>query len=128
MSTDRTPISTSDAYAPSGSYSQAIVAGDVVYVSGQAAFDAKTGETVGRDVATQTNATIDNLEAVLAAAGCTLADVVKVTAHLAAFELFDDYDRVYRERFPEPRPARTTVASGLGGVFVELDCIAVRPS
>ena len=109
---------------PDGSFSHAVIAPPFVYVSGQGPFDPVSGDIVGADVVGQTHKVIDNLEAILEAAGASLADVVKVEAHLADFAFFEAYDGAYRERFAEPRPARKTVASGLGGILVEIDCIA----
>jgi 2-iminobutanoate/2-iminopropanoate deaminase len=112
---------------PDGSFSHAVVAGPFVFVSGQGPFDPATGDIVGTDVGAQTRQVVANLEAILKAAGCSLRDVVKVDAHLEDFDLFEQYDAVYREQFSEPRPARKTVASSLGGILVELDCIALVP-
>lgn len=126
--TDIEHVHAPGAPAPDGSFSHAVVAGPFVYVSGQGPFDPDSGEIVGEDVGAQTRQAIANVEAILAAVGATLADVVKVDAHLEDFDLFEAYDAVYRECFAEPRPARKTVASGLGGILVELDCIARRPT
>jgi 2-iminobutanoate/2-iminopropanoate deaminase len=113
--------------APSGSYSQAIRAGDFLFISGQGPNDPATGEVVGDTVEAQTERTLLNLRAIVEAAGGTMADVVKVAAHLADIGQFDAYDRVYRTYFPEPRPARTTVGSRLDGILVEIDAIAWLP-
>jgi 2-iminobutanoate/2-iminopropanoate deaminase len=67
-----------------------------------------------------------NLEAILRGAGCSLADVVKVPAHLAALTDFDAFNQVYRQYFHEPLPARTTVGSQLNHILVEVDVIAYR--
>lgn len=114
--------------APAGSYSDAVAVGDFVFVSGQGPFDPETGAVIGDNVRVQTDQVITNLETVLRAAGCELSDVVKVTSHLADFDLFDDYDSVYGQRFTAPQPARITIGSGLGGILIEMECIAVRPS
>lgn len=124
----RTPVEPDNAPAPQGSYSSAIVSGDLIFTSGQAGFDPKTDELVSTDIGTQTLQTLDNLDAVLRAAGSGLDHVLKVTVHLADIELFADYDAAYRSRMPQPFPARTTVASGMDpGVLVEIDVVA-RPA
>jgi 2-iminobutanoate/2-iminopropanoate deaminase len=113
--------------APSGSYSQAIRAGDFVFVSGQGPTDPATGAVVGATIEEQTDRTLANVRAIVEAAGGTMADVVKITAHLADISLFDGYDRAYRAHFPPLRPARTTVGSSLDGILVEIDAIAYLP-
>lgn len=118
-------VETERAPRPKGAYSQAVVAGGTVWVAGQGPYDPETGEIVGATIAEQTRQTLRNLEAVLCAAGAQLGDVVRVGAHLASFDLFAGYDAAYREFFAEGRPARTTVASGLGGILVEIDAVAV---
>lgn len=112
--------------APVGGYSQGIEAGGFVFTAGQGPADPRTG-AVPAGIAAQTEATIDNVATILAAAGCSLADVVKATVHLADLDDFAGYDEVYRARFPEPRPARTTVQSGLMGILVEIDVVALAP-
>jgi 2-iminobutanoate/2-iminopropanoate deaminase len=124
----RQPIEPNAAPDPQGGYTPAIVANGFVFVSGQGALDPQTGEITTDEVAGQTARTLDIVEAVLAAAGAGLADVVKSTVHIADIETFGEFDRVYRERMPSPRPARTTVASVLApGILVEIDVIAVLP-
>lgn len=115
--------------APQGSYSSAIVSGDLIYTSGQAGFDPKTDELVSTEVGPQTLQTLDNLDAVLQAAGSGLEHVLKVTVHLADIGLFAEYDAAYRSRMPQPFPARTTVASGMDeGILVEIDVVARKPA
>ena len=71
---------------------------------------------------------LDNIRACLAAAGCTLADVIKVNAFLTDLDNFDVYNAVYREYFSEPYPARTTVGAAIApGLLVEVEVIARRP-
>ena len=81
-----------DAPPPAGAYSPAIRAGDFLFVSGQVPRDPKTGETIGRTVEEQTRQVVKNLEAVLAAGGATLADVVQCTVHLADPELWPAFN------------------------------------
>lgn len=120
-------IRAGDAAAPSGAYSQAIRAGDFVYVSGQGPLDPVTGGVVGETIEEQTRRTLENVEEILAAAGATLADVVKATVHLASIDLFERFDAVYAATLPDPKPARTTVGSELLGILVEIDVVAYAP-
>jgi len=122
-----TVVSTPAAPAAIGPYAQAIVAGGTVYCSGQIAIDPKNGELVEGDVATQTRQVLSNLDAVLAAAGATRADVVRCTIFLTDMDDFSAVNEVYADFFGEVRPARATVAvAGLPkGVDVEIDAIAV---
>jgi reactive intermediate/imine deaminase len=118
-------IRTDAAPAPVGAYSQGRVAGPFVFTAGMGPLDPATGEVIGTDVATQTGVVLDHLEAILAQAGATLADVVKVTVHLQdPARDFREFDRVYRARMPEPFPVRTTVGSTLAGILVEIDVVA----
>ncbi len=112
-----------------GAYSHAFRVGDLVFVTGTGPIGA-SGEVVGDDVVTQTHKVIDNIEAILVAAGLTLADVVKVNTYLADATTFPDYDAAYRTRFAEPYPVRTTVGVSLDqvpGMLVEIDCVAFGP-
>ncbi len=120
-------ILTDAAPDPVGGYSQGIEAAGLVFTAGQGPADPGSGE-VPEGIAAQTEATIENIRAILAAAGCGLEDVVKATVHLADLDDFAAYDEVYRALFPEPRPARTTVCSGLMGILVEIDVVAVARS
>jgi 2-iminobutanoate/2-iminopropanoate deaminase len=118
-------IDTGEAPSPIGGYSQAVAAGGTLYVSGQCPVDPATGATVGETIEEQTHQVLRNLEAILRAGGARLEDVVRVGAHLDSFDHFDGYDAVFREVFGDARPARTTVASELGGFLVEIDAVAV---
>jgi len=123
-------ISRSDrAPAPVGPYSQAIVAGDLVFCAGQLPLDPASGELVGGDdVRAQTRRVIDNLSAVLSASDSALDRVTKTTVFLTDIKDFTAMNEVYAERFASHRPARSTVeVSGLArGAKVEIECIAVR--
>jgi 2-iminobutanoate/2-iminopropanoate deaminase len=111
---------------PGGAYSPGIVAeGRFVYVSGQG--PTRDGVVVGETTAEQTRAVLQNLAAVLAEAGASLADVVKCGVFLANIADFDDMNAVYAEMLPQPLPARTTVGAALHGIKVEIDCVAVLP-
>jgi 2-iminobutanoate/2-iminopropanoate deaminase len=119
-------ISTSSAPAAIGPYSQAIHSGDLVFLSGQVPIDPKTGELVGGDIAAQTERVLDNLGAVLMAAGCDFADVVKTTIYLVDLNDFSAVNQTYAKRFKGSPPARATVqVSALPkGAHVEIDAIA----
>jgi 2-iminobutanoate/2-iminopropanoate deaminase len=116
---------------PQGAYSQGWRAGDFIFVTGTGPMDPATGKLVGDTIEQQTSQTIDNMLSILEADGASLADVVKVTAHLSDTSLFSRYNAVYAQRFAKPYPVRTTVGSDLGhapGMLVELDCVAYAPS
>lgn len=120
-------VATTAAPGAIGPYSQAIIANGLVFCSGQVALDPATGEPVGGDVSVQTARVIDNLAAVLAAAGSDLAHVVKTTVYLTDFKAFATMNEVYAARFGAHRPARATVgvSSLPKGLQVEIDCVAV---
>lgn len=123
----RTPVFTKDGPPPAGSYSQGIAVGPFLYTAGMGPLDPATGAIVGYTIEEQTVRAIDNVEAVLVAHGLTLADVVKSTVHLQRLERdFAGYDSVYRSRFSDPFPVRTTVGSDLMGFLVEIDVVAVK--
>lgn len=110
-------------------YSNVAVTGDLVAVASQVPFD-ETGHLVGAEFAMQAHQVFKNLDRVLRIAGCTRADVFKITGYLARAELFDEYNRIYREYFSEPFPARTTVACTLlvPGMLVQVDAFARKPT
>jgi 2-iminobutanoate/2-iminopropanoate deaminase len=120
-------IATEGAPAAIGPYSQAIVAGDLVFCSGQLGLDPATGELVA-GIAAQAERALTNLGAVLEAAGCTYADVAKVTVFLADIADFPTLNGVYATFFAAPSPARSTFAVGAlpKGGLVEIEAIAVR--
>lgn len=120
-------IETTEAPSPSGGYSQGLVAGNLIFVSGQGPFDPSTGEVVGSAIQEQTQATLVNVEAVLEQAGASLSDVVKATVHLADLGDFQAFDTTYRSFWPSGQfPTRTTVQSVLPKIKIEIDVIAVR--
>jgi 2-iminobutanoate/2-iminopropanoate deaminase len=121
-------VTTAKAPQPIGPYSQAVRAGNMLFVSGQVAIDPATGEVNRGDVAEQAEQVMKNLEAVLAAAGFTFADVAKTTIFLSDMSLFTAVNQVYGKYFVANYPARETVAvAGLPlGVDVEISVIAVR--
>jgi 2-iminobutanoate/2-iminopropanoate deaminase len=96
--------------APIGPYSQAIRLGSLLFCSGQIGIDPATGKLVEGDVAAQTRQVMNNIAAVLEAAGATFRNVVKTTIYLTAMEDFTTVNPVYGARFGETPPARSTVA------------------
>lgn len=110
-----------------GPYSHAVAAGELVYLSGQTPLDPATGKLPAGDVAVQTEQCFANLANVLAAAGLTFDDVVKVNVFLADIGDFAAMNAVYAKRFAAPYPARTTVGAALlPGVKVEIELVARR--
>lgn len=111
-----------------GTYSDGIIANGFLFVSGQAATDFKTSQFLLGTIEEETKRTLDNLKNIIEAAGATMDDVVKVTAHLAKIEDFDKYNIVYATYFSGIKPARTTVQSVLAeNLKVEIDCIVKLP-
>jgi 2-iminobutanoate/2-iminopropanoate deaminase len=121
-------VNSLSAPAAIGPYSQAIDAGDFVFLSGQVPIDPKTGELIGGDIAAQTDRVLDNLGAVLEAAGLSFADVVKTTIYLLDLGDFQTVNGIYAKRFTNAPPARATVqVSALPkGARVEIDAIAKK--
>jgi 2-iminobutanoate/2-iminopropanoate deaminase len=121
-------VSTDQAPRAIGPYSQAIVAGKLVFTAGQIALDPGTMELVGGDVAAQTDRVLQNVAAVLEAAGSSLGHVIKTTVYLLDMGDFAKMNEVYTRHFGDHRPARSTVAvAGLPKqARVEIDTIAVR--
>ncbi len=121
------PIATPEAPAAIGPYSQAIRAGNMLFLSGQIPLDAATSQLVTGDVREETAQVLANLRAVLVAAGATLGQVVKTTIYLTSMSDFAAVNEVYASAFREPYPARATVeVSKLPrGARVEIEAIAI---
>lgn len=120
-------VSTDKAPGAIGPYSQAVIAGGMVYCSGQIPIDIDTGEFVAGGVVEQTDQVLKNLGAVLKEAGSGYEKVVKTTVFLADMEDFVSMNGVYESFFGESKPARATVqAAGLPkGALVEIECVAL---
>jgi 2-iminobutanoate/2-iminopropanoate deaminase len=120
-------VSSRDAPKPSGPYSQAIQAGDLLFVAGQLPLSAE-GLLVGDgDIGAQTRAVLSNIGAILEAAGSSLNKAVKTTVFLADLADFAGMNEAYETAFSEPYPARSTVGIGRlpPGMLIEIDCIAL---
>ncbi len=100
--------------------------GTLVAIAGQGPVD-HTGAKVGEDLPTQARQVLRNIGLCLEAAGCTYADVIKVTAYLVNLDDFEAYNEAYREFFTAPYPARTTVRADLIGTRIEIDALALAP-
>jgi 2-iminobutanoate/2-iminopropanoate deaminase len=120
-------ITTADAPAAIGPYSQAIRVGNLVFTSGQIPLHPQTGDIVGETAAEQARQVLQNLQAVLQAAGASLQQVAKTTIFLTDLSQFAAVNAVYAEFFPENPPARSTVqvAALPRGVQVEIEAIAI---
>ena len=108
---------------PAGPYSHAVVSGGFVFISGQGPADPETG-AMPDAFADQVRQTLKNVQTILEAAGSSLDDVVKVNAYVTDLTRFSEFNDVYKEFFQDDPPARTTVATALLGILVEVDCIA----
>jgi len=122
------PIYTPNAPAAIGPYSQAVQAGNTLYISGQIPIDPATGEFAGSDITTQTHQSLTNVKNILAAAGYSLNDVVKTTVLLADIADFAAMNAVYAEYFRENKPARAcfAVKDLPKGALVEIEAIAAK--
>ncbi len=121
-------VHTEAAPAAIGPYSQAAIVGDLVFTAGQVALDPTTGTVIEGGIEAQTARVLENLAAVLAAAGSSLSQVVKTTVFLTDMADFPAMNQVYALEFGDHKPARATVAvAGLPlGVRVEIEVVATR--
>ena len=125
----RQAVSTDHAPAALGPYSQAIVAGGFVFCSGTAGIDPATG-VMADGIEAQTDQALQNLAAILEAAGASMADLVKVTIFYADVDDFARLNEIYASHMPDPPPARSAPANIKlpGGLLVSIDAIAVLPT
>ncbi len=117
-------IQTPNAPAPGGAYSQALRVGDFVYTAGMGPVHPSTRQVVGETIEEQTDQTLENIKAILEAAGLRMENVVKTTVHLSDLSLFPRFNETYARFFPDPKPVRTTVGSILPGILIEIDVVA----
>ena len=122
----KTPVSTPQAPTPAGPYSQAVRAGDLLFLAGQIPIDPATGDLVGGDITVQARQALDNIAAVLNAGGLSMADVVRTTVFLADMNDAPAMNEIYGAYFPQPYPTRATVqvARLPRDVRIEIDAIA----
>jgi len=124
----RIPVSSPDAPKAIGPYSQAVRAGNLVYLSGQTPIDPSTGKLVDGDITIQTGRVFANLELVLKEAGLSFENVVKVNVYITDMKNFAAMNDVYGTQFSTPCPARTTVAVAALplNALIEIEMIALR--
>ena len=121
-------IHTANAPAAIGPYSQAVQAGNTIYVSGQLPIDPATGLFAGEDIETQTRQSLTNIKNILLAAGADMSNVVKTTVLLADIADFTAMNGVYAEFFAEPYPARAAFQAAClpKNSRIEIECVAVK--
>jgi len=121
----RRVIYTPKAPKPVGPYSQGIIAGNYLFVSGQIPIDPETGEVVKGDFKTQVRRVLENIKAIVEASGGSMKDVVKVTVYLKDMNKFREFNEIYKEYFKEEPPARSVIeVSNLPkNVDLEIDAI-----
>ena len=123
-------VNSPKAPAPIGPYNQSVLAGDTLYISGQIAIDAATGELVNGNIEEETTQVLENLKSIVEHAGMTMDDVVKCSVFVSDMHKYADINKVYAEYFPKANaPARelVEVANLPKFVNVEISAIAVRP-
>ena len=122
-----TAIASNDAPKAIGPYSQAIRTGNLIYTSGQIGLSPVTNKLAGDEIEIQTRQALDNLKAVLVAGGTDMAHVVKVTVYLKDLNDYAKVNDIYKDYFPEMKPARSAVqvARLPKDALVEIECVAV---
>jgi 2-iminobutanoate/2-iminopropanoate deaminase len=120
-------VHSDNAPKPVGPYSQAVQAGNFLFISGQLAIDPKEGKIVASDIAMQTSQVIKNIEAILQAAGYRLSEVVQVNVYLSSMEQAKEFNIEYAKHFQTEPPARVTVAAQLPlNALIEISAIAYK--
>lgn len=112
--------------APFGTYSSAVVIGNMMFLAGHGPFDAKKRLVGAGDIVLQTRKSLDNIRILLEENGFAMDDVVRATVYLQNIEDWRKFDEVFGEFFSAPYPARCVVACSLNGFLVEIECTAVR--
>lgn len=114
-----------DSSFDTGAYSDGVLVDGFLFISGQASVEFKTSKFMLGSIEEETHRTLQNIKAIIEAAGGTMEQVVKCTVHLKDINEFDRYNQIYAQYFSGIKPARTTVQSVLAeGIKVEIDCIA----
>ncbi len=123
-------VSTANAPDPAGAYSQAIIANGMVYTAGQVPLVPGTKQLVAGGIQEQTRQSLENIQAILEAAGTSLANVVKVTVFLANISDFAAFNAVYAQYFPQHPPARSTIQAGALPLDarIEIEAVALLES
>jgi 2-iminobutanoate/2-iminopropanoate deaminase len=125
MNEFRSVIFTDKAPQGRGPFPQALRVGQMVFVSGQGPLDPAVNAPISGTFSEQVDRTLDNLKAILAAAGLGFSDIAKVTVYLSDLRYVPEFNAIYESRIPAPFPARTLVQAGLRGIDVEIDVIAI---
>ncbi len=126
MSANKTIIESSEMPPALGPYSQAVRVGNLLFVSGQVGLSPDTGEIAGSDFKAQARQAFENVRAILAAANCSMDDVVKTTCWVADAASFQEFNALYAEYFPTEPPTRSTPIVALPkGLLFSIECIAV---
>jgi len=114
---------------PLGVYSQGVVGGGLIFISGQLPINPKTSEFVEQDIKKQTRQVLKNIEKILAVKGASLKDILKISTFLRSLDNFKEMNDVFKEFFSIEPPARTTstVKEFPPGVLIEIDAIALKP-
>ena len=120
-------VLTQKAPKPIGPYNQAVQAGNFLFVSGQLAIDPKEDKLVVENIKLQTHQVLENIKAILEAAGYCLKDIVQSTVYLSSLSLFEEFNREYAKYFESDFPARATVGAELkSGALVEVSVVAYK--
>ena len=120
-------VNSQNAPKPIGSYNQAVQAGNFLFVSGQLSIDPKKGKIVAQDITTQTRQVMENIKAILEAAGYSLKDVVQSSVYLSSMSMFEEFNQEYSKYFESDFPARATVGIELkSGALVEVSVVAYK--
>jgi 2-iminobutanoate/2-iminopropanoate deaminase len=121
------PVLSTKAPKPIGPYSQGVAADKFLFISGQLPIDPKQGKITAEDIASQTKQVMENIKAILEAAGYTMKDVVSTVAYLSSMKMFDQFNAQYAKFFEGEFPARATVGCELkAGALVEVSAVAYR--
>jgi 2-iminobutanoate/2-iminopropanoate deaminase len=120
-------VRTDTAPTPVGPYSQGVRAGNLFFVAGQGCMNPATGQMARESIESETRQVLENVRAILAAAGLSLSQVVKTTCYLADMNDFQAFNAVYATYFTDQPPARTTIQAGRlpGDIRVEVEAIAL---